>query len=45
VSERVAAMSRRDFVAETPPADDSIEFKCESDPKRDPNSDDRKALM
>jgi hypothetical protein len=29
VSERVAAMSRRDFVAETPPADDSIEFKAE----------------
>jgi hypothetical protein len=29
VSERVAAMSRRDFVAETPPADDSIEFKVE----------------
>jgi hypothetical protein len=29
VSERVAAMSRRDFVAETPPADDGIEFKVE----------------
>lgn len=37
VSERVAAMSRRDFVAETPPADDSIEFKVEqpSAPSRD----------
>jgi hypothetical protein len=29
VPERVAAMSRRDFVAETPPADDGIEFKVE----------------
>jgi hypothetical protein len=37
VSGRVAAMSRRDFVAETPPADDSIEFKVEqpSAPSRD----------
>ncbi len=29
VSERVAAMARRDFVTERPPADESIEFKVE----------------
>jgi hypothetical protein len=41
VSERVAAMSRRDFVAETPPSDDSIEFKVEEVSAPSPDAETR----
>jgi hypothetical protein len=41
VSERVAAMSRRDFVAEAPPSNDSIEFKVEEVSAPSPDAETR----